>query len=663
MTVGETTYTEYLNEGLHFTSANFGSSPINDAKTASITIRNSGANNTGTTLSLTGNPAIQVSGPDADCFTVIQPSSKNISTYTSAGAGIRFAPTSIGTKTATITMPNNSPDKPDFSFTVTGSGTAAVPMMHISLTVKGNTYTEFPYQYAQSPSGNYTFSTVNFGDAGPDESITASLIIKNDTENKAGAVFNLTDSPPIQISGSDASSFSAIQPQVVSLAGGSNTTARIIFTPDSNGLKTATVTILNNSPEKPGFSFTVTGNGIPALPWPKVYDGNFREDRITCSLTDSQGNLYFIGYGYNLVSSSSYYDWWIKKFDSNGNEILSNWDKRISTSTSSSSSYDRPNYAVIDSANNIVVSDGYYTIKFAPDGTEVYRLTTGGTLYSDNANAVFVVKSSSITKYNNTGTQAWTKSYGGTLKINSTNGILVYSDSSLRYLTSAGAESWIKTVTGFTINDAVIDSFNNIYIAGYGTNLVNTTSNQDVWLKKYDSAGTEITTGWDKQIDWGYNTEEYARQIFVHDSYIFATGYGSAIYSVGSGADGWIKQYTLDGQELSTWNKILDTDSEVNLLKIDNSGSLYFNSGSSTSAVIRKYSIINVLLNTIQYNGYFTYTFQYGYTSSYNYVSSPVLMFDLSDNLYVSGHCSSMVTSSSGNDWVIRKFDSMGVEQ
>jgi hypothetical protein len=40
------------------------------------------------------------------------------------------------------------------------------------------------------------------------------------------------------------------------------------------------------------------------------------------------------------------------------------------------------------------------------------------------------------------------------------------------------------------------------------------------------------------------------------------------------------------------------------------------------------------------------------------------LMFDLSGNLYVSGYSSSsLMTSSSSYDWVIRKFDSMGVEQ
>ena len=37
-------------------------------------------------------------------------------------ACISFKPTTIGQKTATIKIPNNSPDLPDFTFTVTGKG-------------------------------------------------------------------------------------------------------------------------------------------------------------------------------------------------------------------------------------------------------------------------------------------------------------------------------------------------------------------------------------------------------------------------------------------------------------------------------------------------------------------------------------------------------------
>jgi len=668
LSVNGTAYIEYPHESQHFTEVNFGSSPENGAVNASIIIENIGNNSLDSVLDLTGNPSIQITGPNADCFIIEQPSLRKINTGSSVVASIKFAPVSTGIKNATITIHNNSLSVPNFSFTVFGTGTVAVPMMCINLEVKGITYTEYPFMFNQTQSGGYTFSSVNFGDLPLSETVIASINIQNNAENSSGAFFNLTDIPPIKISGPDVSSFSIIQPQVTSLAGGSNTTARIQFNPVSVGYKTATITILNNSPQKPNFSFTITGNGItsPVPYWPKVYDGNSGNDRITCSLTDSLGNLYFIGNGRNMTSSSSGYDWWIKKFDPSGNEIISNWDKKINMGTSSS---DRPQYAVIDSADNIIISDGSdnKTVKFSSDGTEQWRLTTGGTLYVDNANSVFVVKSSSITKYNSAGTQQWTKAYGGTLKINTANNIIVYSGSFLRYLTSAGTESWTKTVTGFTVNDAVFDSNGNTYIAGYGENLVNAASDRDVWIKKYNSAGTEITTGWDKKIDWGYNTAEYARQIFMYDSYIFVTGYGYNIYSASSAADGWIKQFTTDGQELSTWNKVLNNDGEVNLLRIDSTGNMYFNSGSSYDAVIRKYSINNVLLTTIRYNGRFQWTNpQTGYKgTSSNYVDYTILMFDSSGNLYVSGKSdySNIFSPDSNYDWIIRKFNSMGVEQ
>lgn len=75
------------------------------------------------TLNLTGSPLIQISGANADQFEITQPTT----TTTKSGslimdACISFKPTTIGQKTATIKIPNNSPDLPDFTFTVTGKG-------------------------------------------------------------------------------------------------------------------------------------------------------------------------------------------------------------------------------------------------------------------------------------------------------------------------------------------------------------------------------------------------------------------------------------------------------------------------------------------------------------------------------------------------------------
>ncbi|MDR3130705.1 MAG: hypothetical protein LBU18_04090 [Treponema sp.] len=104
----------------------------------------------------------------------------------------------------------------------------------------------------------------------------------------------------------------------------------------------------------------------------------------------------------------------------------------------------KPTNAVIDSGNNLYVSDGYYTIKFSQSGTEAWRKDTGGTLYLDSQNNVFIVSASSITKYSGSGAQLWTKEYAGRLVFDNSGNILVYSGDAVRYLNTGGLESWGK---------------------------------------------------------------------------------------------------------------------------------------------------------------------------------------------------------------------------
>jgi len=88
-----------------FTTANFGKVGIGSS-TRSTTFYigiNGGASNA--TLNLTGSPSIQISGTNADCFSVTQPSSTTTTSGTYiTDASITFTPNSIGTKTATVTI-------------------------------------------------------------------------------------------------------------------------------------------------------------------------------------------------------------------------------------------------------------------------------------------------------------------------------------------------------------------------------------------------------------------------------------------------------------------------------------------------------------------------------------------------------------------------------
>jgi hypothetical protein len=529
------------------------------------------------------------------------------------------------------------------------------------------------YVICYTPEGNYienstqSMDTVNFGKTGIGSTIRTTAFQISIQAND-GDGLTLTGSPAIQLSGTNADCFSVTQPSTTSTTRGTFITdASITFTPDSLGIKTATITIPNNSPDKPDFSFTITGVG--GL-WPKVYDGGEGDgtDQITCSVIDNAGNIYFIGYGFELVSDHSEYDWWIKKIDSSGNEITSGWNKKLSfkdNDASSASVYDRPTNAVIDSNNNLYVSDGYYTLKFDPNGTEDTsgwrkNTTSGGqTLYLDSQDNVFIVTSSSITKYSSSGAQLWTNTtFGGSsLAFDSSNNIAVVSSYyTLRHLSSGGTVNWTKTLSSstpyFYINDVVFDNSGNVYIAGYGTSIINSYSKKDVWIKKYNSSGAEITSGWDKKLDWGHSDDEEAKIIRFNGTDIIVIGQGNDLINGASKMNTWVKKFSTDGTPI--YDFVIpdsnNTSTGATLVKIDSNENYYFSSGSSTSALFRKYNSSGVLQNSYLWN------------SRSPYIIPPSFIMDNANNVYMYGYSSNLVTSVSGSDWIIRKFDSAGNE-
>jgi hypothetical protein len=88
-------------------------------------------------------------------------------------------------------------------------------------------------------------------------------------------------------------------------------------------------------------------------------------------------------------------------------------------------------------------------------------------------------------------------------------------------------------------------------------------------------------------------------------------------------------------------------DSNATLLRIDNLGDHYFSTDSSS--YLRKYNISGIL--------------QFTLNDKSPYIYYPSFIFDTNNNIYISGYGSNLVTSLSKNDWVIKKFNNVGVEQ
>ncbi|TXI61476.1 MAG: choice-of-anchor D domain-containing protein [Flavobacterium sp.] len=89
---------------------------VSDPVIRTFTVKNIGTN----TINLTGTPLVQIIG--SSDFTVIQNPSSSINTNNSSTFQIQFNPSSIGTKTAQVSIASNSDDVSPFLFDITGKG-------------------------------------------------------------------------------------------------------------------------------------------------------------------------------------------------------------------------------------------------------------------------------------------------------------------------------------------------------------------------------------------------------------------------------------------------------------------------------------------------------------------------------------------------------------
>lgn len=89
---------------------------ISDPVLRTFSVKNIGSN----TINLTGTPIIQING--SSDFTVIQNPNSSININNSSTFQIQFNPSSIGTKTAQISIASNSDDVSPFLFDITGKG-------------------------------------------------------------------------------------------------------------------------------------------------------------------------------------------------------------------------------------------------------------------------------------------------------------------------------------------------------------------------------------------------------------------------------------------------------------------------------------------------------------------------------------------------------------
>ena len=193
-------------------------------------------------LDLDGTPKVAVGGPDAAMFVVNPQPASPIAPDGSSTFTITFTPSSVGAKTATVTIANKDADENPYDITLTGNGIA--PEINVMQGI-----TSVP-----DGTGSYPFGNVLLG--------TSSSIITLRIQNLGTADLHLDGAPKVAIGGSDAAMFVATIQPTSAIAPGGNSTFDIVFTPGSLGVKTATVTIENDDGDEDPYNFTLTGMGV-----------------------------------------------------------------------------------------------------------------------------------------------------------------------------------------------------------------------------------------------------------------------------------------------------------------------------------------------------------------------------------------------------------------
>lgn len=215
-------------------SHGFGNTVIGSNTDIVFTITNTGTGDLGITTPLS------VGGTDSSQFSVqAQPSSPVSSGGGTTTFTVRFTPTSLGSKTATVDITNTDSDENPYNITITGTGTA--PEMDLSQNTT-----------PIADGGTYNYGT---------HQLTTNTDITFTITNSGTSTLDITT--PLTVGGTDSSQFSIqSQPSTTVAAGGGTTTFQVRFSPSSLGTKNGSIAITNDDNDENPYNLNITGTAI-----------------------------------------------------------------------------------------------------------------------------------------------------------------------------------------------------------------------------------------------------------------------------------------------------------------------------------------------------------------------------------------------------------------
>jgi hypothetical protein len=253
------------------------------------TTRNYTIYNTGSTNLTIG--AISFSGTAAADFSISTSPSATVAPGSSTTFAITFNTATAGVRNAAISIVNNDSSENPYNFNIRGTGVVFGAAQEIDILGNGNSIPD-----------NSTFtSTSDFTNLG-DSFVGSSLVRTYTVKNTGTATLTIG---AVTKGGTNASEF-VLTAISASIAGNSQTTFTITFTPTGTGPRTATLSIVNNDGSENPYNFYIEGNGVATA--------------AGVSEIDVQGNSISIANGDNSPSIIDYTDF-------GSNQILTNTTK------------------------------------------------------------------------------------------------------------------------------------------------------------------------------------------------------------------------------------------------------------------------------------------------------------------------------------------------
>ncbi|MBX9806497.1 MAG: choice-of-anchor D domain-containing protein, partial [Flavobacteriaceae bacterium] len=206
--------------------------------TKTFTIQNTG----GKTLTI---GSISFSGTNPSDFSVTTNPSATVNAGASTTFVATFNPSATGTRIATISIINDDSDENPYDFSVQGTGTEQ------EINIQGNA--------TSIVDGDSSPSLTDWTSFGSMETSTGTIKKTFTIQNTGSSTLTIG---AISFSGANASEFTLTANPSASIASGGTTTFAVQFAPSSLGLKSATISIVNNDSNENPYDFAIQGTGI-----------------------------------------------------------------------------------------------------------------------------------------------------------------------------------------------------------------------------------------------------------------------------------------------------------------------------------------------------------------------------------------------------------------